>query len=180
MAEQIFKFQYNYQELLAANWQTIRKRWLWLGAAKYIAIVSIIMIVIMEFGADEHSLGQLLVHAIGGVIIGIAIGLLIGWVVYPTEFANASLSDLSPRFQEEYVLMVAAGYIHDGDVNGAFDRLQRLGAENVPIFVQEITERYISNSRDIQDIRLLVALTEGLGRLTSPMERFCQLCRGER
>ena len=43
--------------------------------------------------------------------------------------------------------------------------------------VQEMAERYISSSRDLREIRYLVALSEGLGRLTPLMEPFRQLSR---
>jgi hypothetical protein len=50
--------------------------------------------------------------------------------------------------------------------------MRLLGAENVPAYIQDTTERYITNSRDIDDIRALVALSEGLGRLTPIMEPY--------
>jgi hypothetical protein len=68
--------------------------------------------------------------------------------------------------------MIAAGYLADGDASGAVERLSVLGVDNVPLYVQELTERYITNSRDIEDIRHLVALADGLGRLTPIMEPY--------
>jgi hypothetical protein len=113
-----------------------------------------------------------------GIIAGAISGLLIGWVVFPTEYINSPMADLGTRYQEDYVLMIASGYLVDSDVNGAIERLRVLGVENVPAYIQELTERYITNSRDVNDIRRLVALAEGLGRLTPPMESFRQLVPG--
>lgn len=110
-----------------------------------------------------------------GVVVGISLGLLVGWVIAPVEYTNSPMSALAPRFQEEYTLMIAAGYLVDRDASAAIERLSRLGVENVPAYVQELTERYITNSRNVADIRLLVALSEGLGRLTPPMESFRQI-----
>ena len=42
----------------------------------------------------------------------------------------------------------------------------------MPVYVQEVAERYITNSRDVDDIRPLVALADGLGRLTPIMEPY--------
>ncbi len=113
-----------------------------------------------------------------GIIAGAISGLLIGWVLFPTEYINSPMVDLGTRYKEDYVLMIASGYLVDGDVNGAIERLRVLGVENVPAYIQELTERYITNSRDVNDIRRLVALAEGLGRLTPPMESFRQLVPG--
>lgn len=113
-----------------------------------------------------------------GVVIGAAAGLFIGWVAFPTEYVNSPMSDLSTRYRDDYVVMIASGYLVDGDVEGAIERLRVLGVENVPAYVQELTERYITNSRDVNEIRRLVALAEGLGRLTPPMESFRQLTPG--
>ncbi len=110
-----------------------------------------------------------------GVMVGIGLGLLFGWVIAPVEYTDSPMSALADRYQEEYTLMIAAGYLVDRDASAAVERLSRLGVENVPAYVQELTERYITNSRNVEDIRLLVALSEGLGRLTPPMERFREL-----
>ena len=110
-----------------------------------------------------------------GAAIGLGLGLLYGWVIDPTEYVNSPMSDLSRNYQDEYTVMIAAGFAKDSDVDGAIDRLRRLGVDNVPVYVQDTTERFITNSRNIDDIRLLVGLSEGLGRLTPPMERFRQL-----
>lgn len=112
-----------------------------------------------------------------GVILGIIGGVALGWS-FPLEFTNSTLPELATIHQDDYTLMVAAGYVEDRDVNGAFERLQLLGVDNVPAHVQEVTERYITNSREVNDIQLLVALSNGLGRLTPVMETFCQLCTG--
>lgn len=110
-----------------------------------------------------------------GVMVGIGLGLFVGWVIAPVEYTDSPMSALADRYQEEYTLMIAAGYLVEGDASAAIERLSHLGVENVPAYVQELTERYITNSRNVEDIRLLVALSEGLGRLTPPMESFREL-----
>ncbi|MBL8155471.1 MAG: hypothetical protein JNM70_14905, partial [Anaerolineae bacterium] len=104
-----------------------------------------------------------LVLALG---VGAAIGLYLGWVQFPVEFVNSPASDLAESYKDDYTVMIAAGYLTDGDLGGAVDRLRLLGMQNIPAWVQSVTERYISSSRDSRDIAYLVALSEGLGRLT--------------
>lgn len=109
---------------------------------------------------------------LGGVVLGGVLGLFIGWVVLPTEYVNSPMTSLAPRWRDDYALMVAAGYAADRDLTGVVERLRKLGMDNVPQFVQDITERYITNSREVSDIRLLVNLSEGFGRLTPLMQDF--------
>jgi len=139
-----------------------------------------------------------------GIIVGAVLGLFVGWVMFsqianaPAEdaenqsfrnqladfiisvfavtdsSANYQLDTLAYRYKEEYLLMVAAGYWEDNDIQGAFERLKLLNVESVPQFVQDVAERYISNSRAIDDIYLLVALSESFGRLTPIMEPYRQ------
>lgn len=121
---------------------------------------------------------RVFVSTVIGVVIGIGLGLIIGWWFAPAEYNQSQLRELGQNYKDDYVLMVAMGYIAERDENGALERLRWLGVDNVPAYVQDMTERFITNSRDIDDIRLLVALSEGFGRLTRPMEAFCQLCEG--
>jgi hypothetical protein len=118
---------------------------------------------------------RFLMSLIVGGLLGIGMGIGYGWGIAPVEYINSPMSDLAQRHKEDYTVMIAAGYAVDGDVDAVLERLRPLGVDNVPAYVQEVTERYITNARDIEDIRLLVALSEGLGRLTPPMDRFRQL-----
>jgi hypothetical protein len=115
---------------------------------------------------------RLFLSVVIGVVLGIAIGLFIGWVVAPTEYVDSPMRGLATRYQEEYTVMVAAGFTVDRDVNAVLQRLAPLGQDNIPQYVQSLTERYITLSRDVDDIRLLVILSEGLGRFTPVMENF--------
>lgn len=107
-----------------------------------------------------------------GLAIGLALGLYLGWGPFPVEYLNSPVSNLDQRYKDDYTVMIAAGYQVDGDPVAAVERLRFLQVENGPAYVQEVTERYITNSNSIDDIYLLVALAEGLGRLTPLMEPY--------
>lgn len=113
-----------------------------------------------------------------GLLVGVGFGLYLGWGPFPVEYLNSAAPALSDRHKEEYTVMVAAGYLADGDATGAVERLRVLGVDNVPAYVQEVTERYITNSRDVDDIQQLVGLAEGLGRLTTIMEPYRRVSMG--
>lgn len=107
-----------------------------------------------------------------GLVVGVMLGLYLGWEQFPTEYIDSPLSLLDNQHKDDYVVMVAYGYVADQDLQGALDRLRPLNVNNIPAFVQEVTERYISLSRGLPDIQHLVALAEGMGRLTPMMESY--------
>jgi hypothetical protein len=107
-----------------------------------------------------------------GLITGGIIGLILGWNVFPVEYINGPASSLSQRSKDDYTVMVAAGYLVDRDMQSVVERLRLLDVDDIPGHVQETTERYISRSRSIDDIRNLVALSEAMGRLTEIMRDY--------
>lgn len=116
-----------------------------------------------------------LLSLIVGLIIGVGVGLYLGWVQFPVQYVNSPASALAQRYQDEYTVLIAGGYLADSDEFGAIERLRVLGIDNVPEYVQQMTERFITTSRDVRDIQYLVALSEGLGRTSPLFERFRQL-----
>lgn len=110
-----------------------------------------------------------------GIIVGALIGLFIGWVAFPTEFIDSPARSLAPRFKDDYTVMIANGYLLDDDLDGAVQRLRLLEIENIPLYVQETAERFITHSRTQEDIYALVVLSNGLGRLTPIMQPYLEI-----
>jgi hypothetical protein len=115
---------------------------------------------------------RFLISLIIGLAVGALIGLYLGWVQFPVQFVNSPASSLSERAKNDYMVMVAAGYLEDSDLGSAVDRLRLLGVPNIPAYVQQVTESYISNSQNVDDISYLVALSEALGRMTPIMQPY--------
>jgi hypothetical protein len=115
---------------------------------------------------------RFVISLIIGLVLGALIGLYLGWVQFPVQFVNSPASSLSERAKNDYMVMVAAGYLKDGDLGGAVERLRLLGVPNIPAYVQQVTESYISNSQDVNDISYLVALSEAMGRMTPIMQPY--------
>lgn len=119
--------------------------------------------------------------------IGVGIGLYIGWVQAPVEYRNSQMCQLSEGHQENYTLMVARGYRLDRDLNKAVERLRPLRVENqpacddgrayqidnIPDWVQVLTEQYISIGSNQDDICDMVNLADALNRSTDLMLSSC-------
>lgn len=65
--------------------------------------------------------------AILGLVIGIGLGRLGGWVIWPVEYVDVTPDLLTADAQVEYALMVATAYEADGNLELALGRLARLG-----------------------------------------------------
>jgi hypothetical protein len=115
---------------------------------------------------------RLLLSLLLGLTLGIGAGIYIGWVQAPVEYIDSPLGALDQDHLDDYTVMIAAGFSADGDLTGAVDRLRKLNVPSVPIYVQTVTERFISQGRNVEDIRRLVALAEAMGRLTPLMEAY--------
>ena len=119
--------------------------------------------------------------------VGLGIGLYIGWIQAPVEYRNSQMCQLAEEDQENYTLMVARGYRLDNDLNRAVERLRPLRVEgqpvcddgrdyqidNIPDWVQVLTERFISLGADQDDICDMVNLADALNRSTDLMLSSC-------
>lgn len=118
---------------------------------------------------------RFLISLVIGLAVGAGLGLYLGWVQFPVEYVNSPASALSQRYKDDYTVMIAAGYLSDNDALGAIERMRVLGVENVPEYVQQTAERFITNSRNLRDIQYLIALSEGLGRTSPIFEPYRQV-----
>jgi hypothetical protein len=108
--------------------------------------------------------------AILGLIGGVALGLLFGWVIMPSE--HTKLADLAPEYKDDYVQLVAAAYYVDGDLEEAQARLADLDLPNAGESVSALCDRYILSGRDEGEIRALAALADALGAATPRMVAY--------
>ncbi|NJL94335.1 MAG: hypothetical protein HC915_11745 [Anaerolineae bacterium] len=120
------------------------------------------------------------------LVLGIGAGVFLGWTRLPVEEDAGALCQLSRTHREDYTVMVARGYqgmlaqgidANEGRI-AAMRNLLPLNADydlacqqadentidNIPAWVQEVTERALSSGEDLQDICDLAALSAAFGR----------------
>jgi hypothetical protein len=73
--------------------------------------------------------------------LGIALGLLIAWVLLPVQFTNADPADLRQSAKDDYVRMISAAYHVDGDLATARLRLKQLGVTNPTLAINDLISR---------------------------------------
>jgi hypothetical protein len=64
-----------------------------------------------------------LVLLIGGGVLGLLLGLLVAWVLWPVQWTNATPSHLRSDFQADYIAWVAEQYASSGDLEWAGAKL---------------------------------------------------------
>lgn len=72
-----------------------------------------------------------------GIAVGLAFGLLVGWVLWPVKYTDAVPSILSQQYQEEYLRMAVDSYRVNKDQQKAVERWTNLG-DNGPALLDAI------------------------------------------
>jgi len=76
--------------------------------------------------------------------IGIALGLVYGWVIAPVEFVDTTPETLRADYRADYVLMIAEAYHADKDKGLAARRLAIIGSQTPA----DITKQALQTGRE--------------------------------
>jgi hypothetical protein len=71
-----------------------------------------------------------------GLAIGLATGLIYGWLVQPVQYIDTAPDTLRQDYRADYVLMVAEAYTRERDLDLAQRRLASLGPQ-LPVAMVE-------------------------------------------
>lgn len=104
------------------------------------------------------------------VAIGIALGLLYGWVINPVQYEDTTPETLRRDYQADYVLMVAEAYQAENDLQAASTRLSILNREPQAA-VEEALVFARSNQYSEADLAALSALAHALDASPTPAPR---------
>jgi hypothetical protein len=101
-----------------------------------------------------------------GLAVGAGVGLLLGWVVWPTEYTDATPIILQDAYRQDYLRMIAAAYGADDDLATAETRLNSLGPNGRDDLFALMLDTILRDG-DEAEIRQQVQLAAALG-YTSP------------
>jgi len=77
-----------------------------------------------------------------GILVGLGLGLLLTWQLWPVQYYNTDPIDLRQEHKDDYVVMIAAAYDQDRDLGVASLRLGELGLEDAKQSVLGLFQRY--------------------------------------
>ena len=94
--------------------------------------------------------------------LGIAIGLLYGWIINPVKFVDTTPASLRVDYRTDYVLMVAEAYHSDQNIELAVRRLAIFGGETPAAISAQalLAGRQMNYSQN--DLTLLQELTRAM------------------
>jgi len=106
-----------------------------------------------------------------GLVVGIGLGLYLGWVAWPAEFTNANPSVLQTNHRRDYVLMIADAYAVDGDLAAAQERAASLGEDGQEFLMATLLDMILRGEQE-GDTRRLARLADDLGLYSPAMEPY--------
>jgi hypothetical protein len=98
-----------------------------------------------------------------GIAVGLALGVAIGWWLWPVTYTNTSPAALREDYRDDYILMTATAYEVGGDLEQARSRLERLNPEQPSAPVIDLAERLVGADGSEEEIARLARLAEALG-----------------
>lgn len=104
-----------------------------------------------------------------GLAVGLAVGMGYSWGLNPVRYYNTDPVDLRRQHKETWILLVAATYRMDGDLDRALSRLGGLQDPEIGRTVAALTERYIQAGKPATRIRALASLADALGARSEAM-----------
>lgn len=110
-------------------------------------------------------------YLLTGLLLGIALGLVYGWLIEPAQYVDVSPAALKPAEKERYRALVALAYQMNGDAGRARARLALLNDPNPALAASLQAERWQADKATAREARAL-ALLAGLfvqpGAATAP------------
>ena len=103
-----------------------------------------------------------------GLIAGAALGVAIGWWLWPVEYVNTTPDTLRRDYLDDYIVMIATAYEVDGNLEMARERLRLLNPTQPEAPLVELVERLTAAGGSPTDIARLNRLLDAL-RTASPL-----------
>ncbi len=88
-----------------------------------------------------------------GLIVGIVLGLIVGWGIWPVRYSNAYPVDLRASDKLDYILLVSREFQRTGDYKALAKRLRTFPKEELPQVFTEAEKAYAQNPEYLTDIQ---------------------------
>ena len=97
------------------------------------------------------------------LLVGIGLGLFIGWYLWPVTYTEAVPLRLRQDWKDEAIWMAAQAFAYDRDLEAAQARLRPLGSGDPGGLVLDRTDKAIVQNLPAQQIANLARLAAALG-----------------
>jgi hypothetical protein len=103
-------------------------------------------------------------YLLTGLLLGLALGLLVSWVLLPVQYVDSAPGALSAASQDEYRRTIALAYQSSGDLERARERLRLLNPADAAQALAAQAQRVLAENRPPQEARALALLAADLSR----------------
>ena len=103
-----------------------------------------------------------------GLVSGLVIAVVYGWLIRPVEYIDTSPDSLRIDFRTDYILMVAESYSGDQDLTLAQVRIAALGPQAPDDYVTQAIDYALEQSFSPADLGRLNALAIALRDIPQP------------
>lgn len=111
---------------------------------------------------------------LGGIILGVGLAVLIGWVLLPLQEQDVSPDTMRADYHAEYVRLVAVAYRAEGDLVVAERRLRELDGTPFATPLVDLAELWIDAGRAPDLVVPLAELAQAFGVDTPAMAPYLQ------
>lgn len=80
-----------------------------------------------------------------GMLGGLLVGLVLGWVAWPVQVTNIDIVDLKPSAQEDYIVLTAKTFQVDQDLARAKQRLSQLHDSKIDEHIVALAKKYAAS-----------------------------------
>ena len=102
-----------------------------------------------------------------GSLAGVALGLLIGWVLWPPQYVDAEPALLNPSQQSLYIELVGLAFAQEGELETAQARLRALQDPDIVGRVEALALERLAEEANPALRRALALLAQALGANSS-------------
>lgn len=113
-----------------------------------------------------------------GCFVGLTLGLVTGWVIWPPRFKNAGVALLPPDQKTLYWELVGLTFAQDQDLNKAHMRLYALQEDDIAAQAESQALQHIRKDADSPEAWGLAKLAQAMGVDSPPIVDFLQSQQG--
>jgi hypothetical protein len=103
-----------------------------------------------------------LLQIFGGLAIGLALGLLIAWVLAPVQYTDTSPISLRPEFKDQYRIAIASAFSADNNIERARARLALLGENDAGQMLVNQAQKIMATGGSMESAYEIASLVNAL------------------
>lgn len=104
---------------------------------------------------------------IPGLLIGLVLGVVYGWVISPVKYTDTAPAALRRDYRDQYLILIAQAYAADGNLDRARQRIASLGDTDAGEAVTALAQQLAAQGKDSSALSALAsALGVGISAVT--------------